>query len=100
MLVVFTRKFPEPLFFTIIRCGFDGGVRCWIGNEIGKWNKLAAATTKAPMKRRFNISPMASSALAETRCTSRAKFYQEVGAIISCDIPYLFMLLKWCDLVL
>ncbi|XP_009624491.1 uncharacterized protein [Nicotiana tomentosiformis] len=60
------------------RCGFDGSIGCWIGNGKGKWNKLAAATTKAPMKRRFNISPMASSALAESRCTSRAKFYQEV----------------------
>ncbi|KAK4368825.1 hypothetical protein RND71_012617 [Anisodus tanguticus] len=57
------------------RCGFDGGVGCWIRNEKGRWNKLAAATAK---NRRLSISPMASSALAETRYTSRAKFYQEV----------------------
>ncbi|KAJ8555251.1 hypothetical protein K7X08_012747 [Anisodus acutangulus] len=57
------------------RCGFNGGVRCWIGNEKGRWNKLASATSK---KRRVSICPMASSALAETRYTSRAKFYQEV----------------------
>ncbi|XP_015085153.1 uncharacterized protein LOC107028562 isoform X1 [Solanum pennellii] len=60
------------------RCGFDGRVGCWIGNEKGRWNKLAAASTMAPKKRRLSISPLASSALAETPYTSRAEFYQEV----------------------
>ncbi|XP_055820906.1 uncharacterized protein LOC129889570 isoform X2 [Solanum dulcamara] len=60
------------------RCGFDGRVGCWIGNEKGRWNKLAAASTMAPKKRRLSISPLASSALAETQHTSRAEFYQEV----------------------
>ncbi|KAM3379597.1 putative protein isoform X1 [Capsicum galapagoense] len=64
------------------RCEFDGRVGCWIGNQKGKWNKLAAAavpaSTKAP-KFRMSISPMASStALAETQWSSRAKFYTEV----------------------
>ncbi|XP_055819825.1 uncharacterized protein LOC129888819 isoform X2 [Solanum dulcamara] len=63
------------------RCDFNGRVGCWIGNEKGKWNKLAsaaAASTKSP-KLRMSISPMASSAaLAETRWSSRAKFYEEV----------------------
>lgn len=96
-------KFLDPLFFTIIRCDFDGRVGCWIGNEKGRWNKLAAASTTAPKKRRLSISPLASSALAETPYTSRAEFYQEVGIIISCDMPSLFnvfMLLKSPDLVL
>lgn len=60
------------------RCDFDGRVGCWIGNEKGRWNKLAAASTMAPKKRRLSISPLASSALAETPYTSRAEFYQEV----------------------
>ncbi|XP_049362363.1 uncharacterized protein LOC125827048 isoform X2 [Solanum verrucosum] len=60
------------------RCGFDGRVGCWIGNEKGRWNKLAAASTMAPKKRRLSISPLASSALAETPYTSRAEFYDEV----------------------
>ncbi|KAM3322574.1 putative protein isoform X1 [Capsicum chacoense] len=60
------------------RCDFDGRVGCWIGNEKGRWNKLAAASTMSPKKRRLSISPLASSALAETRYTSRAEFYQEV----------------------
>ncbi|XP_049376722.1 uncharacterized protein LOC125841607 isoform X1 [Solanum stenotomum] len=60
------------------RCGFDGRVGCWIGNEKGRWNKLAAASTMAPKKRRLSISPLASSALAETPYTSRAEFYHEV----------------------
>ncbi|KAL3330753.1 hypothetical protein AABB24_034530 [Solanum stoloniferum] len=60
------------------RCGFDGRVGCWIGNEKGRRNKLAAASTMAPKKRRLSISSLASSALAETPYTSRAKFYQEV----------------------
>lgn len=60
------------------RCGFDGRVGSWIGNEKGRWNKLAAASTMTPKKRRLSISPQASSALAETRYTSRAEFYQEV----------------------
>lgn len=60
------------------RCGFDGRVGCWIGNEKRRWNKLAAASTMAPKKRRLSISPLASSALAETRYTSRAEFYKEV----------------------
>ncbi|KAM3270806.1 putative protein isoform X1 [Capsicum chacoense] len=64
------------------RCNFDGRVGCWIGNQKGKWNKLAAAavpaSTKTP-KFRMSISPMASSAaLAETQWSSRAKFYMEV----------------------
>ncbi|NP_001308578.1 transglutaminase-like and tetratricopeptide repeat-containing protein isoform 1 [Solanum lycopersicum] len=74
------RKFPNPLFCGIIRCNFDGRVGCWIGNEKGKWNKLAAASasTKAP-KLGMCISPLASSAaLAETRWSSQAKFYKEV----------------------
>ncbi|KAJ8538451.1 hypothetical protein K7X08_027672 [Anisodus acutangulus] len=59
------------------RCDFDSRVGCWIGNEKGKWNKLAAST-KAP-KLGMSISPLASySALAETRWSSRAKFYKEV----------------------
>ncbi|XP_059275497.1 uncharacterized protein LOC132030046 isoform X1 [Lycium ferocissimum] len=76
MLVGGTVKQASPAMASLdiySRCGFDGGVGCWIGNEKGKWNKLAAATTK----KRLSISPMASSALAETRFTSRAKFYKE-----------------------
>ncbi|XP_060179684.1 uncharacterized protein LOC132609633 isoform X3 [Lycium barbarum] len=59
------------------RYDFDGRVGCWIGNEKGKWNKLATRT-KAP-NLGMSISPMASySALTETRCSSLAKFYEEV----------------------
>lgn len=73
------QKLPNPLFCAIIRCNFDGCVGCWIGNENGKWNKLAAvASTKAP-KWGMSISPVASSAaLADARWSSRAKFYKEV----------------------
>ncbi|CAN4076403.1 unnamed protein product [Withania somnifera] len=60
------------------RCGFDSRVGCWIGNEKRRWNRLAAASTMSPKKRRLSISPLASSALAETRYTSRAEFYKEV----------------------
>ncbi|KAJ8548146.1 hypothetical protein K7X08_021382 [Anisodus acutangulus] len=68
------QKFPNPLFCTIIRYGRVG---CWIANEKGKWNKLAASTKARKLG--MSISPMASSgALAETRGSSRAKFYKEV----------------------
>ncbi|XP_016460975.1 uncharacterized protein LOC107784363 [Nicotiana tabacum] len=60
-------------------CSFDGRVGCWIGNEEGKWNKLAAPrSTKAANIKKLRISPLASSALAETRGSSKAKVYKEV----------------------
>ncbi|KAI5656523.1 hypothetical protein M9H77_25316 [Catharanthus roseus] len=61
------------------RYDFDGRGGCWIGNGKGRSNELAAATiVKVPKNRRLNISPLASSALVETRNSPRANFYQEI----------------------
>nr|GMD97415.1 uncharacterized protein LOC109153067 [Ipomoea batatas]GME00093.1 uncharacterized protein LOC109153067 [Ipomoea batatas] len=49
----------------LCRCGFDGRLGCWIGNEKHK-------------KRRLSIAPWSASALAETRNSSRAELYGEV----------------------
>lgn len=71
-----------PLFFTIIRFDFDGRGGCWSvygGNE--KRSRALSTTTAnaAAKKMRLSISPLASSALAESRNSSTANFYKEVG---------------------
>ncbi|KAL0302524.1 UNVERIFIED_CONTAM: hypothetical protein Sangu_3095900 [Sesamum angustifolium] len=62
------------------RFGFDGRGGCWSDCGKGKRNYMTVNTTQnaAVKKMRLGISPLASSALAEPRNSSRANFYKEV----------------------
>ncbi|KAL0324108.1 UNVERIFIED_CONTAM: hypothetical protein Scaly_2377900 [Sesamum calycinum] len=62
------------------RFGFDGRGGCWSDCGKGKRNCMTVNTTQnaAVKKMRLGISPLASSALAEPRNSSRANFYKEV----------------------
>lgn len=76
-----TRQSPiSLLFFTIIRYDFDGCVGFGSDYGNGEKNRAGNATAK---KTRLCISPMASSALAESRSSSRADLYKQVGIAFS-----------------
>ncbi|KAH6820448.1 transglutaminase family protein [Perilla frutescens var. hirtella] len=62
------------------RYDFDGRGGCWSGYGKEKRGHAMSTTTgnAAAKKMRLNISPLASSALAESRNSSRANFYKEV----------------------
>ncbi|KAI3468526.1 hypothetical protein Pfo_025189 [Paulownia fortunei] len=62
------------------RYDFDGRGGCWSDYGKGKRIHRMATTTgnAAAKKMRLGISPLASSALAESRNSSRANFYKEV----------------------
>uniref|UniRef100_A0A5B7ALZ3 Protein SirB1 N-terminal domain-containing protein n=2 Tax=Davidia involucrata TaxID=16924 RepID=A0A5B7ALZ3_DAVIN len=59
-----------------LRYGYDCR-GCWNENEKGKKNKFTFAS-KPHKKRRLSLSPLATSALATTRNSSRPNFYEEV----------------------